>query len=76
MSQAVEAQILTVMIAENRYLCHNNLPGLSVDLLDLNLCKRLSVTVLLVIAGLSLVLVNNNFLRSSLFYNGSLYRCV
>ena len=69
MSQAVEAQILTVMIAENRYLCHNNLPGLSVDLLDLNLCVSLSVTVFLMITGFSLVSVNDYFLSLTLFYD-------
>ena len=49
---------------------------LRINFFDFHLCERLSMTVLLVIAGFSLILVNDNFLSSAFFYYRSFYSCV
>jgi hypothetical protein len=67
--------IITYLPADRKSDPLYSLPGLSVDLLDLNLCVLLSVAVFLVISGFSLVLVNNDLPELAILYHGSGYGC-
>ena len=49
---------------------------LSIDLIDLDFGKHLSVSVFLMIAGFSLVLVDNHFFRTAIGNNGSFNRSI
>ena len=70
MSAADKGLVIPVLPCDYN-LYHRNVLRSAVDLVDLNAGVELSVTVLLVIAGLSLVVINYNLLALALIHNSS-----
>ena len=74
MSAADKGFVIPVLPCDYN-LYHRNVFRSAVDLVDLNAGVKLSVTVLLVIAGLSLVVINYNLLALALIHNSSCDSC-